>query len=224
MLDAQVLQGPSHLRKRFLLHRPASLGGMEEMTGPVRIKAAKQPLFQDGRPQDLEHFERALFLEELRCVHLAGRIVTAEHKRLALRAQMRKPGVLTAVAQDHHTWKRTPFPALPVACLTPAAGHQACTLQGSLHPFIAQLHTLLLNQFLVKVPHIEPFIFLPVQAQHLLHRLQWNPLRARPLLAPVKQSVVTVLLIPPLPPPHRPGAYPQDLRRLHPQNLPANRS
>src|SRR5215212_11822826 len=54
--------------------------------------------------------------------------------------------------------------------------------------------------------------------------MEGNPLGARPLLAPIIQPVIPILLITPPPPPQRPWTPPQYVRRLQPADPPSHRS
>jgi hypothetical protein len=65
---------------------------------------------------------------------------------------------------------------------------------------------------------------LPIEPQRLLYRLQRHPLGTGPLVSPVKQTLIAVLLVAPFPTLHAPRRNPQNLGRLQPQNLPTHRS
>ena len=75
---------------------------------------------------------------------------------------------------------------------------------------------MVLDQLLVKMPHVEVEVLLAIQLQHLLDRLHRHPLWARPLFATVEQTVVPKLLVALAPAPQAAIAYPDDLGRLPP--------
>jgi hypothetical protein len=60
---------------------------------------------------------------------------------------------------------------------------------------------MLLDQLLVKMPHVEIEILLPIQLQHPLRVFQRNPFRTRPPLSSIVESVITMLLVAFPPPP-----------------------
>jgi hypothetical protein len=59
----------------------------------------------------------------------------------------------------------------------------------------------------------------PVQSQHLLHRLQRNPVDAAMAPPLVKQPGVAELFMALLDPPHRPVGHARDLRVVYPSDL-----
>ena len=64
--------------------------------------------------------------------------------------------------------------------------HQARPLQSLLHPGVAQFDAVLGLQLLVKMSHIEIKILLPIESQHLLHRLHRHPFGTRLPPPPIK--------------------------------------
>src|SRR5690348_5269487 len=95
---------------------------------------------------------------------------------------------------QHHSRHWPSRPPLPVHCSLPFLLYQLCCLQRCLHPRIAQPYSVFLHQLLVKVPHVEPFILLPIQPQHFSHRFHRHSLRTRCTTPPVVQPVVPNLL------------------------------
>jgi hypothetical protein len=100
--------------------------------------------------------------------------------------------------------------------------NQTRFLQRRLHPRVAVVNVMHLGQLLVKVPHVEVVILLPIQTQHFLKLLDGHSLRARLSLAVVPQPAVAVLLVPLAPPPHRPVRDADD-RSLPPLQLASHR-
>src|SRR5271169_2773301 len=98
-------------------------------------------------------------------------------------------------------------------------GHHPRSLQQPFHPAVADRHLVLLLQLLVKVPHVQIEILLPIQPQHFLHHRQRYFLGRRFPTPPVKQSPEPELFIPFMPAPHLPVADPDDLGRLPPRDL-----
>src|SRR3990172_437720 len=108
----------------------------------------------------------------------------------------------------------------PLAVLPPRAplGHQARSLQGELHPGVAQVDAVLLPQLLVKVPHGAVKILLPIQLPHLLDSRHGHPPGTRGAPPPVIQPVIAVPFVSPPPAPHLPHADPHNLRCLPPRD------
>src|ERR1017187_8197130 len=65
-------------------------------------------------------------------------------------------------------------------------GHHPRPLQQPLHPAVADLDLVLFLQFLVKVPHVQIEILLPIQPQNFLHHRQRHSLGRRFPPPPVK--------------------------------------
>ena len=126
----------------------------------------------------------------------------------------------TPVDMQHHPRQRASRPLFTVPPAFARPGHQARRLQRRLDPAVAELHGMLLGQLLGKVLHIEIKVLLPVQSQHLLHRGHRDSFGTGPLPPPVKQAVIAVFLVAPFPALQTARGNPQNLGRLHPQNLP----
>jgi len=125
---------------------------------------------------------------------------------------------------QQHPRQRPPFPPPPVHPALAFPPHQPCSLQRFLHPRIAQPNLMLLAQLLVKMSHVQIEILLLVQP----------PAPARPPPAArawdwlshptIQHSLIPMLPIPPMQPPHIPVAHAQNLSCLPPGNLLRHRS
>src|SRR5258707_9884558 len=100
-----------------------------------------------------------------------------------------------------------------------AASYQPSSLQGLLHPCVAEFYRVLLLQLLVKMLHVQVKISISIQPQNLLHLSQRDSLGRRLTPPPVEQSVIAELFVALMPAPHLPVADANDLRRLPPRNL-----
>src|SRR3954447_24496025 len=116
-----------------------------------------------------------------------------------------------------------PRPTLAVRSrlLTPL--DQSCCLQRCLHPAVTQPDAVQLAQLLVKVLYVEVEVLLPVELQHLLHRLHRHSLGTGTALPVIPQPAVTVLVKSLAPAPH-PAVLPRhNLGRFPPLQLPRSR-
>src|ERR1700678_4389528 len=101
----------------------------------------------------------------------------------------------------------------------PLPAHQTRSLQGLLHPAIAQLNLVLRSQLLVEMAYVQIEILLPIQAEQLLDHNQQHPLGTRLSQSAIEQAVISNLLVAPVPSPHLSIGYPDDLGGLPPANL-----
>src|SRR5260370_15432715 len=95
--------------------------------------------------------------------------------------------MLAAVDVQQHPGQRPPRPLLPVHPALPPLGHHPRPLQQPLHPAVADLHLVLGLQLLVKVPHVQIEILLPIQPQNFLHHRHRHFFGRRFSPPPVKQ-------------------------------------
>ncbi len=77
--------------------------------------------------------------------------------------------MLAAVDMQQHPGQRSPRTPLPMHPAFAPLGHHPRPLQQPFHPAIADLHLVLLLQLLVKVPHVQIEILLPIQTQDFLY-------------------------------------------------------
>ena len=98
-------------------------------------------------------------------------------------------------------------------------GHQARSLQGLLHPAVAESDAFSFAQLLMKVAHIEIRILVSVQRQHLFHCLHCHPMVAALATPLIEQSVIAMLQVPRPQPLHVSNAHARDLGRLDPAQL-----
>src|SRR5450759_3235814 len=97
--------------------------------------------------------------------------------------------------------------------------HHPRSLQQPLHPAVADLDLVLLLQLLVKVPHVQIEILLPIQPQDFLHHRQRHFLGRRFPPPSVTQTPEPELFIAFMPAPHLSVADADDLGRLPPRDL-----
>src|ERR1035438_3676947 len=97
--------------------------------------------------------------------------------------------MFAAVDVQHHPRKWTPFTPL---AMNPAPGlalHQTGCLQSLLHPRVAQSDLMFLAELLMKVPHVQIEVLVPVEAQNLFRlHLRHSPATLLPL-SPVQASL-----------------------------------
>src|SRR5208337_3118604 len=130
-----------------------------------------------------------------------------------------KPLMPTAIQVEQHPGRR---PTLaPLAMHPPLSPllDQPRALQRQLHPGVAERDAVPLPQLLLKVPHVQVGVLLPIELQHLLGHLQRHTLRTGLAPPPVQQPVVPMLLVALLPPSHAAVRDPDNLRRLPPRDL-----
>src|SRR6266853_5502521 len=96
--------------------------------------------------------------------------------------------------------------------------YQPRSLQGQLHPGVAELDLVFALQLLVKMAHVQIEIPIAVESEHLLHHSYRHPFRRGFALPPVEQTVVAKLLIALAPAPHRTIANADDLGGLPPRD------
>jgi hypothetical protein len=78
---------------------------------------------------------------------------------------------------------------------------------------------MLASQLLVKLPHVQIEILLPIQAEHLLNHRERHPLGTGLPQSPIQQPVIAIILVAPVPPPHLSVDDPDDLGCLPSGNL-----
>ena len=124
-----------------------------------------------------------------------------------------------AVDVQQHPRQRPPRTPLAMHSALAPPRHQPRSLQALLHPGVAEFDLMLARQLLVKMPHVQIEILLPIQPQHLLHHRHRHPLRRRLAAPPVEQPVKAELFVALAPAPHVPVADADDLGRLIPRDL-----
>jgi hypothetical protein len=93
------------------------------------------------------------------------------------------------------------------------------SLQGLLYPAVAQPNLMLGFPTSRENAARSDRSTSPGISEHLLDHSQRHPLRAGLSQSPIQQSVIAILLVPPVPPPHLSVGDPDDLRCLPPGNL-----
>src|SRR5258708_5525049 len=105
------------------------------------------------------------FFGQLRIVDLAGSVVE-DHDQI-VPALILKPLVIAAVDMQHHPRQWTPLAPLAMHAAPGLALHQAGCLQGLFYPRVAQPDLMFLAELLMKVPHVQIEVLVPVKAQNL---------------------------------------------------------
>src|SRR4051795_3427001 len=155
--------GTAHLHARPMLRHN------QEVAGTIAVQRTEQPSCHHHLAQSNHHRARRFCLDQLCVVDLARGIVQY-HDQFVI-TLIPKPAMLAAINVQHHPRQCPPRPTLAVRSrlLTPL--DQSCCLQRCLYPAVTQPDTVQLAQFLVKVLYVEVEVLLPVELQHLLHRL-----------------------------------------------------
>src|SRR6266851_5248693 len=78
-----------------------------------------------------------------------------------------EPAMAAAIDVQKHAWQHTPGSSFAMHSAFPSSLYQPGSLQGQLHPGVAELNLVLLAQLLVKMPHVQIEILLAIQSQHL---------------------------------------------------------
>src|SRR5712672_3116849 len=118
-----------------------------------------------------------------------------------------------------HARHRPPFSSPAVLAAFSSARHQPRSLQRLLHEGVAQMDAMLFAELLMKVPHVQIEVGVPVQTQHLLHLGHRHPPVAGLAFTPVHQPRIAVGLQPFPPSPHGPIGHPDDLGCFPPGDL-----
>src|SRR5260370_26320358 len=127
--------------------------------------------------------------------------------------------MLAAVDVQQHSGQRPSRPLLPMHPALATLGHHPRSLLQPLHPAIADLYLVLGLQLLVKVPHVQIEILLPIQPQHFLHHRHRHFFGRRFSPPPIKQPPEPELFVALPPAPHLPVADPDYLCCLPPRHL-----
>src|ERR1017187_8552952 len=213
----QLARRTPHLRETVVVHRLSGLGRQPEMTGAIAVQSAKHAPAFDHFFQPCQHRHRRFLFHQLRVINLAVGVV--HNYQQVVPALILEPAMLAALSVRKHPRQRSPRTQLAMHSPFAALRHHPGPLQQSLHPAVADLDLVFLLQLLVKVPHVQIEILLPIQPQHFLHHRQWHLLGRRFPSPPVKQPPEPELFIPFMPAPHLPVADPDDLGRLPPRDL-----
>src|SRR3974390_2858731 len=220
-LNPQLAQRPAYLRYPMGIHLATRLRRQPEMAAPIAVQRAEQALALDHFAQSRHHRRRRFFLHQLPVVDLAGGVV--QNHQQVVPALVLKPLVPAAVNVQQHAGQRPPRGPLRAPPGLPPPPPHPRPLQRRLHPRVAQPDAVLLAQLLVKMPHVEIEVLLPIQPQHPLHRFHWHPLLARPAAPPVQYPVEAELLIAFSPAPQMPVGNAENLGRLIPRDLARHR-
>src|SRR5580704_17505254 len=129
-----------------------------------------------------------------------------------------EPAMAAAIDVQKHARQHTPGSSFAMHSAFPSPRCQPGSLQGLLHPGVAELNLMLFPQLLVKMPHVQIEILLAIQSQYLLHLGPRNSLRRRGSSSAIEQPVIAKLLVALPPTTHVPVADTDDLRRLPPGN------
>src|SRR5438034_115881 len=123
-----------------------------------------------------------------------------------------------AIDVQQHTRQRTPRSAFAMHSALAPSLYQPGSLQGQFHPGVAECNLVLGAQLLMKMPHVQIEILLPVESQNLLHQGHGDSL-GRGLSPPsIEQPVIAELFVALPPATHVPVANTHDLRCLPPRD------
>src|SRR5712692_423788 len=216
-LHPQIPQRAPHLRHPLPVHHLPGLRRQPEVTGPIAIQSAENPAPLHHLAQRLKHRLGRFLLHQLRVIDLAGGVI--QHHDQVVPLLIPQPAMRTAVDVQQHPDHRSPLAPPPMHAALPRLDRQPRSLQRQLHPGVAELDPVLLAQLLVKVPHTEIAILLPIQPQHLFGERQRHTAGTGLPGAPVIQPVVAILPVAVIQPPQLPRADAQDVRRFKPVDL-----
>ena len=118
------------------------------------------------------------------------------------------------VLMQHHPRQGPPLALPPVRPFARRLSDNALPLQMQLQPGVAPAEAVILDEMLVEVLDREALIALAIKPLHLFCPIHRNPLARRLAEPAVQEPGFALLLVAPRPPPQRPFAHPQQLRRL----------
>src|SRR3954451_17833718 len=217
-MHSQLLHGTAHLRGTLIIDLPTTLRRKPEMGSAVGIERTEQPVLFNHRAQPGHHCGGCFLRRQLRIIDLTGGIVQDPDQ--AAPTFVLKPLMLAAVDVQHHPRKRTPFTPLAVHTALGLALYQTGCLQSLLHPRVAPSDLMFLAELLMKVPHVQIEVLVPVEAQNLFRlRLRHSPAAWLPL-SPVQQSRAALFFEALPPSTHLALADAHQLRCLPPLDLP----
>src|SRR5712692_5401114 len=211
-LDPQLPQRPPHLRHPLPIDDLPGLRGPPEVTGPIAIQSAENPAPFHHLAQSRQHRRGRFLLHQLRVVHLAAGVIQHHDQVVPLLAP--QPPMRAPIDVQQHPHHRPPLAPPPMHAPLGGFLHQPSALQQQLHAGVAQLDAVLLAQLLVKVPHAEIAILLPIQPQHLLDHRPGNSFGTGPPPAPIVQTVEALHAVPRVPPPQVSRTDAQNVGRL----------
>src|SRR5207244_1582454 len=186
------------------------------MAASVAIQGAKYPLALDDFFQSRHHRDRRFFFHQLRVIDLAAGIIQNDDQ--VIPALILEPAMPAAIDVQQHTRQRTPRSAFAMHPAFAPPFYQPGSLQAQFHSCVAQFNLVLCAQLLMKMPHVQIEILLPIESQNLLHQGQGDSL-GRGLPPPsIEQPVIAELFIALAPATHVPVANADDLRCLPPRD------
>ena len=97
-----------------------------------------------------------------------------------------KPVMIAAIDVQQHAGQRTTFTSFTVHSALGLALYQTGRLQRLFDPRVAQADLMVLDELLVKVPHVQIEVFVPVKAQNLFGLLFRNATVTRCTSPPVQ--------------------------------------
>src|SRR4029077_11096414 len=191
------------------------------MAASVAIQGAKYPLALDHFFQSRHHRDRRFFFHQLPVINLAGGIIK-NHDQV-IPAFVLEPAMPAAVDVQHHPGQWPPWSSLAMHSALSSPPHQPGSLQSQFYPGVAEFNLVLGPQLLVKMPHVQIEILLPVESQNLLHQGHGDSLVRGLPPSSIEQPVTAELFIALPPATHVPVANADDLRCLPPRDLLRNR-
>jgi len=161
-------------------------------------------------------------LAQLGVEQLLRGVVNDGNQREPLLGHEREPVMTTPVEVQQLAEARARFASTAMAPPRLVLGHQPGGLQRLLHERIAELRAVLPAGELVEVPHVEALVAIAVELEPALDLGDGCPFRRRRLPAAIEESLIAEVLQPPPDAAHRAGVVAQDVRGLHPGQLPVD--
>src|SRR5947207_9014677 len=186
------------------------------MAAPVAVQGAEYAFALDYFLQSCHHGQRRFLFHQLRVIDLAAGIVQNDNQ--VIPALILEPAMPAAIDVQQHTWQRAPRSAFAMHPALAPPLYQPGSLQGQFHPGVAQCNLVLGAQLLMKMPHVQIEILLPVESQNLFHQRHGDSLGRRLPPPSIEQPVIAELFVALPPTSHVPVANAHDLRCLPPRD------
>src|SRR5450759_1639038 len=159
VLNAQLLERPTHLGQIDLVDFATRLRGVKVMAAPVSVRTAKQPVARNRLPEPVEAGVGALLSAKEHARVLARGIVHRHHQ---VPHPLGHPLMGTCVLVHHHPRQGLALALLAVLATLLGSYHQLLLLQSALHPAVAAPPTMLALIPCVKVLHVPAYVVRPI--------------------------------------------------------------
>jgi hypothetical protein len=135
---------------------------MEEVATSICIETAEKTVLFEYPPEALHYRHSAFFLNQTGIKDLACGIIKEDNQIILAALKKWYPLMCAAVTMYKHPPHGPTFSPFTMRSTLLLPGHQPGGLQCCLHPLIAQLDSMDLNELLVKVAHVVALILLPI--------------------------------------------------------------